>query len=126
VGNDLVKTNLKDKQVENAPLHILRSGLTYNYHRFSLSGQISYVSEAFSDANNTEKPTANGQNGIIPSYMVSDLSATYQFRKFFIIKAGLNNVGNVHYFTRRAGGYPGPGLLPADGRNFFVSLGAKF
>jgi Fe(3+) dicitrate transport protein len=41
------------------------------------------------------------------------------------IKAGINNMADVRYFTRRAGGYPGPGALPADGRNFFVSIGAK-
>jgi hypothetical protein len=26
----------------------------------------------------------------------------------------------------RAGGYPGPGALPGDGRTFFISVGAKF
>jgi Fe(3+) dicitrate transport protein len=42
------------------------------------------------------------------------------------IKAGVNNLEDIRYFTRRAGGYPGPGALPADGRNFFVAIGAKF
>ena len=42
------------------------------------------------------------------------------------IKAGINNFNDTRYFTRRAGGYPGPGALPADGRNFFISIGAKF
>ena len=39
---------------------------------------------------------------------------------------GINNLNDTRYFTRRAGGYPGPGALPADGRNFFISIGAKF
>jgi len=39
------------------------------------------------------------------------------------LKTGVNNLSNEHYFTRRAGGYPGPGLLPADGRTFFATVG---
>jgi Fe(3+) dicitrate transport protein len=27
------------------------------------------------------------------------------------------------YFTRRAGGYPGPGILPGMGRSWFMSIG---
>lgn len=123
VGNDLVKTNLRNKRVENAPKHILRSGFTYTYKGFTFTPQVSYVSDAFSDANNTVTPTSNGQNGIIPSYTVVDMSATYAFNSKWNVRAGVNNLTNKMYFTRRAGGYPGPGLLPADGRNFFLSLG---
>ncbi len=126
VGTDLVKTNLENKRVENAPLNILRTGLTYNFKSFSFTGQLSHVDKAFADANNTEKPTANGQNGIIPAYTITDLTASYVFNKHVNLKAGVNNVTNQMYFTRRAGGYPGPGLLPSDGRNFFVSLGLLF
>ena len=70
-------------------------------------------------------PTANGNNGLIPAYTVIDLTATYKFSKNLNIKAGINNLTDKVYFTRRAGGYPGPGALPADGRTFFISLGAK-
>jgi Fe(3+) dicitrate transport protein len=111
--------------VENAPEHILRSGISAGYKTFLLTAQVSYVSETFSDANNTVTPTANGQNGLIPSYTIADLTASYKLSKGFNIKAGLNNVFDKRYFTRRAGGYPGPGVLPGDGRNFFVSVGAK-
>lgn len=123
MGNDLVKTNFKDKFVENAPKHILRTGMTYSFKGFTLTPQISYVSHAFSDANNTMQPTSNAQNGIIPSYSILDITATYSFQPKWTLKGGINNLSNKMYFTRRAGGYPGPGLLPADGRNFFLSLG---
>jgi Fe(3+) dicitrate transport protein len=93
---------------------------------FLFTAQLSYVSETFSDANNTATPAANGNNGLIPSYSVTDLTATYKFSKGLNIKAGINNVFDERYFTRRAGGYPGPGALPGDGRTFFVSVGAKF
>jgi Fe(3+) dicitrate transport protein len=125
-GNSLVESNLKDKKVENAPEHILRTGITAGYKGLLLTGQLSYVSEAFADANNTITPTANAQNGLIPSYTITDLTATYKFSKALNIKAGINNLFDERYFTRRAGGYPGPGLLPADGRSFFVSVGAEF
>ena len=116
----------KGKKVENAPTHILRSGITAGYKTISLTAQINFVDETYSDANNTVKPTANGQTGLIPSYSVTDLTLTYLHSKKFNIKAGLNNIFDNRYFTRRAGGYPGPGALPGDGRNFFVSVGAKF
>ncbi len=121
----IVKTgDFSGNRVENAPRHILRSGLTYNLRAVSLTYQYSYISEAFSDANNTVKPTADGNNGLIPSYAVSDLTASHHFKQFSL-KAGVNNLFDVHYFTRRSGGYPGPGLLPAEGRSFFLSIGAK-
>lgn len=116
----------KGKKVENAPGNIFRGGVSVGYKDFLLTGQLSYVGETYSDANNTLKPSANGQNGLIPSYTVTDLTATYKFSKGFNIKAGINNLFDERYFTRRAGGYPGPGALPGDGRTAFLSIGAKF
>ena len=116
----------KGKKVENAPANIFRGGISLGYKLFLLTGQMSFVDKTFSDANNTATPTANGQNGLIPSYTITDLTASYKFSRQLHLKAGVNNLADKRYFTRRAGGYPGPGLLPGDGRNFFVSLAAKF
>jgi len=118
--------NTKGKKVENAPQDILRAGVSFGYKSFLITNQLSHVGAAFSDANNTVVPIANGNTGLIPSYTILDFTASYKFSKYLNIKAGINNVADVRYFTRRAGGYPGPGALPADGRNFFVSIGAKF
>ncbi|WP_276503102.1 TonB-dependent receptor family protein [Terrimonas pollutisoli] len=115
----------KGKKVENAPADIIRAGISAGYKNFLLTGQLSYVDETFSDANNTVAVSGNAQTGLIPSYTVTDLTATYKFAKGLNIKAGINNLFDERYFTRRAGGYPGPGALPADGRTFFVSVGAK-
>jgi len=125
-SNQLVETNLKNKKVENAPENIIRTGMTFSYNNLSLTGQLSYVDESYADANNTITPTANAQNGLIPSYTVVDLTAVYKYSAKLNIKAGINNLCNEKYFTRRAGGYPGPGALPSDGRTFFVSVGVKF
>jgi Fe(3+) dicitrate transport protein len=111
--------------VENAPTNIFRGGITGGYKGFLLTAQVSNAGETYSDANNTVAPSANGNTGLIPSYTVTDLTATYKFSKGLNLKAGVNNLFDERYFTRRAGGYPGPGVLPADGRTFFVSVGAK-
>jgi Fe(3+) dicitrate transport protein len=116
---------LKGNRIENAPQNIFRGGLTAGYKGFLFTTQLSYVGGSYSDANNTVTPTANAQNGLIPAYTLVDLSATYKFNKEINIKAGLNNVFDKRYFTRRAGGYPGPGAMPGEARNFFVSVGVK-
>lgn len=123
VGNDLVETNLRNRFVENAPEHIFRGGFTYSFKNLSFTTQISHVSDAFADANNTVTPTANGQNGLIPAYTVTDLHIGYKYKRYNV-RAGINNLTDERYFTRRAGGYPGPGILPADGRTWFFSFGA--
>ena len=115
----------KGKKVENAPAHIFRGGITGGYKNVLLTLQLNYVSETFSDANNTKLASSNGNTGIIPAYRIVDVTTTYKFSKNFNLKAGVNNLFNKIYFTRRAGGYPGPGALPADGRTFFVSVGMK-
>ena len=124
-SSDHKDASTKGKKVENAPENIFRGGISAGYKSFLLTTQFSYVGETYSDANNTVTPADNGNNGLIPSYTVTDLTATYKFSKGLNIKAGINNVFDKRYFTRRAGGYPGPGVLPASGKTFFVSVGAK-
>ena len=124
-SGDYKDANTKGKQVENAPKNIFRGGISAGKKGLLFTIQVSAVGEAFSDANNTVPASSNGNTGLIPAYSVTDLSATYKFNKGLNIKAGLNNVLNETYFTRRAGGYPGPGAMPADGRTFFISIGAK-
>lgn len=125
-GSNLVESNLKNRRVENAPRNIYRTGITYSRKALTVTAQYSYVSEAFSDANNTVTPTANGVNGLIPSYDLVDVSGTYKFNEKFFVKGGINNLFGEKYFTRRAGGYPGPGIMTAEPRNFFVTVGVKW
>lgn len=126
IANDrIVEGNLSGKRVENAPRYIHRWGATYARKGLSLTWQLSSVGDAFADASNTVAANATATTGLIPAYQVQDVSASYQFLKRFNLKASVNNLTDERYFTRRAGGYPGPGLLPADGRTFLVSLGMK-
>jgi Fe(3+) dicitrate transport protein len=124
-GNALVETTLKGKQVENAPQSIIRTGLTYSYKKLTATLQYNYTSQAFSDANNSVSPNATGTIGLIPSYQIVDVSASYKWSEQFFLKAGINNLFNEKYFTRRAGGYPGPGIMTAEPVNFFLTAGFK-
>jgi Fe(3+) dicitrate transport protein len=125
-GSDYKVGSIAGKKVENAPKNILRTGLHLGYKNFMFTPQVSSVSSTFSDANNTIAPSANGQAGIIPSYTVTDFNFSYLYKNNYTLQAGINNVTNEKYFTRRAGGYPGPGAMPANGRTFFITLGANF
>lgn len=122
----LTETNLNGKKVEYAPDYIHRIGATFTHRNVSLSYQHSFTGEVFADAANTTTPSANGQVGLIPAYDVADLNLRVNFLKNYAIRAGVNNLFDEIYATRRAGGYPGPGLLPSDGRTWYVSVGAKF
>ena len=124
-SSDHKDASTKGKKVENAPTDIFRGGISYGYKNFLLTAQLSFVGASFSDANNTIAASANGNTGRIPSYSITDLTGSYKFSKMLQLKAGVNNVLDKRYFTRRAGGYPGPGALPADGRSLFISIGAK-
>jgi Fe(3+) dicitrate transport protein len=105
---------------------ITRWGSTYTYRRFSITFQGSDVAAVYTDAGNTETPNAAGTLGRLEGYRVMDLSITCMAPAGLELRAGVNNIGDAIYATRRAGGYPGPGILPANGRTLWLSIGAKF
>jgi len=130
-GSDgkMVSSSLKNNRVENAPEWIIRAGSSVLINsmkqmdrHLKIGIQYSYVSDVFTDAQNTVVASSNGQNGLIPAYSIWDLNATYQFNKSIRFKATINNLTNERYFTRRAGGYPGPGLMPSDARSILFSV----
>jgi Fe(3+) dicitrate transport protein len=127
VSNGQITTqNLEGNQVENAPRKINRYGATYNLGKFSMTWQLSDIGKAYADASNTETPNATATVGVIPAYRVQDLSASWNVWKQHSLRAGVNNLTDERYFTRRAGGYPGPGIMPADGRTFYMTFALKF
>lgn len=116
-------TAIADKLVENVPPLLFRTGLSFGTTRFNITYQYSYQAKQYSDATNTES-TPTAVDGAIPSFSVMDLSLSYNWRQFTVY-TGVNNLANTKYFTRRADGYPGPGILPADKRNLYVTLQFK-
>ncbi|WP_445713381.1 TonB-dependent receptor family protein [Flavobacterium sp.] len=122
----ITENNLKGNRVENAPRYIHNFGLGWNKNNFSATLQYKMSGKIYTDANNTVTPSANGVTGLLDKYNVLDLSAEYKFLKNYNLRGGINNLTDEMYATRRAGGYPGPGILPGEGRTFFLSIGAKF
>jgi Fe(3+) dicitrate transport protein len=120
--NDPLLT-IKGKRVENAPKHILRSGVTFKYKGFASTLQYNYVGNVFTDATNTVEPNVTSTTGQLPAYSLLDLNIAYQLKELYQFRAGVNNLTNTTYTTRRAGGYPGPGIIPGTGRTFYISIG---
>ena len=122
-----VSGEFKNKRVEYAPQSIERVGLTYGYGPLSITGQYSYTGESFGEANNIATPSNdNPLQGLVPAYAVWDVSGTYHFPRSVDLKAGINNLADAKYFTRRTDEYPGPGIIPSIGRSVYVTLAAKF
>ena len=118
--------SIEDKRVENAPQFINRFGATYYLKGFSATFQLNSIGDVFTDAANTEIPNASGTIGKLSGYEIMDASLSYRFMERYNLKAGVNNITDEKYATRRAGGYPGPGIMPGNGRTIFVSIGASF
>ncbi len=112
------------KDVELIPPINLKTGLNFRWKKFKASYQFTYVGEHFSDATNAEF-VSNATRGIIPSYHVQDIGLSYELGRFQF-QTGVNNLTNESYFTRRAVGYPGPGIIPSDARSFYGTVAIKF
>jgi Fe(3+) dicitrate transport protein len=113
-----------DKRMELAPTMLLRSGLQLGLGKFSASLQMAHTAQQFTDATNAIR-TVNAVDGEIPAYTVIDFSARYKARHW-ALEAGVNNLANSIYFTRRAEAYPGPGIIPSDGRSVYLGLQVNF
>lgn len=124
INKNGVNTSVKGNQVENAPDWVNKAGLRYQHRAFSTSMQFTYTSKSYNDAFNTAS-SANGVVGMLPSWQVWDWVADYSFSRIYHVSGGINNFTNTKYFNRRITMYPGPGILPADGRTFYVSFGIK-
>jgi len=114
----------QNKKVELAPDVIFKTGLSGKYKKFGASYQFAYTGEQFTDATNAVF-TPNAIAGIVPAYTVMDLSLNYKLSKYFTLEGSVNNLADARYFTRRAESYPGPGIIPADARSYFVTLQFK-
>ena len=113
------------KNVEFVPRVNLKSGLKLSYKDFTSSIQYTYMSEQYTDASNSVKSNLSGVIGIIPSYDILDVAFSYKYKNVKI-ESGINNLLDTSYFTRRATGYPGPGIIPSPPRNFYATLEFKF
>lgn len=116
---------VQGKHVEFIPNTNIKTGLRIGYKNFKASYQYTYLSDQFTDATNAIDGDVSAVIGLIPAYKIMDASLSYQFKRFKL-EGNINNLSNEIYFTRRATGYPGPGILPSDARSFYLTLQVKF
>jgi Fe(3+) dicitrate transport protein len=107
-------------KVEYVPAQIIRTGISGSFKKFRGSIQYSYTAAQFTDATNATF-TSSAVDGLIPSYSIVDFNLHYNYGRYSL-SGNINNVLNHRYFTRRADGYPGPGIIPAEPRGCFVTL----
>ncbi|PCH75294.1 MAG: TonB-dependent receptor [Flavobacteriaceae bacterium] len=115
---------IKGKEVEFVPALNFKTGIQFAYKNFGSSLQYAYLSKQYSDATNTEADLSSGVEGEIPAYSIMDLSFSYKYNKWKL-ETGVNNLLDNAYFTRRATGYPGPGIIPSDPRSFYLTVAFK-
>lgn len=120
---------IKGKKVEFIPEVNLKTGFNFGWKNLLGSLQYTYFSKQFTDATNAEaflleSDPRSGIIGPIPAYDIMDLSLSYSW-KVLKLEAGINNLLDNSYFTRRATGYPGPGIIPAEPRTFYTTLQVK-
>jgi Fe(3+) dicitrate transport protein len=122
LANDPEKS-IENKRVEYAPKYVWRGGINYKLGKIHVGLQASYTDELYTDAPNTVLPSPNALVGKIDSYLLCDATVKLVFSPSLFVQSSLNNISDTHYATRRSGGYPGPGLLPGNGRSVTLTLG---
>jgi Fe(3+) dicitrate transport protein len=125
ISTGTTNKSIKGNKVEAVPEWISRNGIDILYKGFSCTILYNYNSSTFSDALNTVTPPPSGARGFTPAYSIWDFNASLRANSIFSIRAGIGNIFNKQYFTKRPTFYPGPGIWPSDGRNFYVTVSIK-
>ncbi len=118
--------SIEGNRLETLPRWISRNGIRFQHKILSATLQYSYVADSFSDAINTQIPSADGAKGIVPAYSIVDLNLSMRFSEHYTLKLGINNLTNESYFTKRPSGYPGVGVWSSDGRSILATFGFKW
>ena len=119
-----IATGVMGKSVEFVPKTNLKTGIRFGYKNLMLNIQFSSISEQFTDATNAVAGSVSGVIGRIPSYELLDFSGSYTLNRFKF-EFGINNLLDQAYYTRRATGYPGPGIIPSPNRNLYLTTQIK-
>lgn len=120
--------NYKGNKVEFIPQTNLKAGLGFGYRNLLGNIQFTHLSDQFTDGTNAEigipGSKEEGTLGKIPSYSVLDFSLSYSYKNFKL-ETGINNLLDESYFTQRATGYPGPGIIPSAPLSWYATLEIK-
>ncbi len=123
------QVGIEGNKVEFIPFMNIKTGFKIGYKNWLSSLQFTHLSEQFTEATNA-RPEEKGavREGIvgeIPAYSILDASLSYKYKKWKF-ETGINNLLDECYFTRRATGYPGPGIIPSAPRTWFATIEFKW
>lgn len=119
-----LQSGVVGNSVEFVPDLNIKTGLRFGYKNLQANVQYTYLSEQFTDATNSVDANISGVIGEIPQYDILDVALSYTYKRFRL-ETGINNLLDQSYFTRRATGYPGPGIIPSAPRNWYTTLQIK-
>lgn len=117
-------SSVKGNRVELIPPFSIKTGATFRWKNLRAAYQFAFAAKQYSDATNAAF-VVDATRGMVPAYSVQDLSLSYAWRRFRF-QAGVNNLTDARYFTRRAAAYPGPGIIPADGRSIYGTVSFRW
>ena len=112
------------KKVEFIPNSNIKIGLRFGYKNFLFSTQYTFLSSQYTDSSNAVAGNLSGVIGLIPSYEIVDISSSFLVGRFKF-ELGINNLLDKAYYTRRATGYPGPGIITSPNRNIYFTTQFK-
>ncbi len=118
--------DISGNRVESVPRWISRNGVDLAYKKWSVNVLYSYTADSFADPANTVEPSANGAVGLVPSYSLWDTGISFRLRYNILLRATVNNIFDLKYFTKRPQFYPGPGIWPSDGRSMQFTVQTQF
>ncbi len=119
---------IEGNKVEFIPLINLKTGIGFGYKNFLGNLQFTHLSEQFTEVTNADRgfpgTLEEGTKGKIPAYSIVDISLSYTYKRFKL-ETGVNNLLDERYFTQRATGYPGPGIIPSAPVSWYATLQFK-
>ena len=118
---DSEEKSIEGNNVEFVPKLNLKTGFTLGYKDVITNLQFTYLSDQYTDATNANSSNISGIIGKIPAYNILDFNSKYTIQNIQF-EFGINNLLNRSYFTRRATGYPGPGIIPSPLRNYYLTF----
>ena len=87
------------------PDHRLSFGIDYDYNKFNFGARLTYQSESYGTATETESEefngSANARAGRIDSYTLLHFVGGYDFNENFRLQAGVNNATDLEYIATR-------------------------
>ena len=100
-----LENGVTGNKVEFVPNVNMKTGLKSGNKYISVQIQYTFLSKQFTDASNAIETNLSGIIGEIPRYNILDISSSFLYKKIRC-EAGINNLLDTYYFTRRAGGCP--------------------